>query len=84
MLLKYYYMMREYEEYNFLFCVTHVLKSLFETNNNKIQRHLFTIPIKLFINININRAYINGKYICPFLGFIWFVTILCIVAYKDS
>jgi len=29
-----------------------------------------TIPTKLFIKININKAYINGKYICPFLGFI--------------
>ena len=26
----------------------------------------------------------NGKYTCPLLGFIWFVTILWIVAYKDS
>ena len=27
-------------------------------------------PIKLFININKNNPYINGKYICPFLAFI--------------
>jgi hypothetical protein len=27
-----------------------------------------TIPIKLFTNININNAYINGKYNCPFVG----------------
>ena len=43
-----------------------------------------TNPIKLFININKNNPYINGKYICPFLGFIWFITILCILAYIDS
>ena len=34
--------------------------------------------------MNINNAYMNGKYTCPLLGFIWFVTILWIVAYKDS
>jgi len=43
-----------------------------------------TIPIKLLIKININNVYINGKYICPLLEFIWFVTMLCIVAYRDS
>jgi len=43
-----------------------------------------TIPIKLFINIKINNAYIKGKYICPFLLLIWFITILCTVAYTDS
>lgn len=43
-----------------------------------------TIPIKLFINININKPYIKGKYICPDLLLIWFITILCIVAYKVS
>ena len=43
-----------------------------------------TIPIKLFTKINMNRVYIKGKYICPFVGFIWFVTILWIVAYRVS
>ncbi|MCN0155275.1 hypothetical protein NDQ86_25125 [Salinispora arenicola] len=28
-----------------------------------------TKPIKLFTNININNAYIKGKYNCPFVGF---------------
>ncbi|GAA5012293.1 hypothetical protein GCM10025794_00200 [Massilia kyonggiensis] len=27
-----------------------------------------TNPIKLFANMNINNAYINGKYNCPFVG----------------
>lgn len=43
-----------------------------------------TKPIKLLIKININKAYIKGKYNWPFVEFIWFVTILCIVAYRDS
>jgi hypothetical protein len=43
-----------------------------------------TIPIKLFISININNTYIKGKYTCPFLLFIWLVTILTMVAYRDS
>lgn len=42
------------------------------------------MPIKLLINIKMNKVYIKGKYICPFLVFIWFTTILCIVAYMDS
>ena len=40
-----------------------------------------TIPIKLFTKININNAYIKGKYSCPFVGLSWFITILCTVAY---
>ena len=43
-----------------------------------------TIPIKLFTKININSAYIKGKYICPLFAFIWFITMLCTVAYIDS
>lgn len=43
-----------------------------------------TIPIKLFTKIKINKVNIKGKYICPFVGFIWFDTMLCIVAYIDS
>lgn len=39
-----------------------------------------TIPIRLLIKTNINNEYINGKYICPLFGFIWFVTMLYIVA----
>lgn len=31
-----------------------------------------------------NKLNIKGKYTCPFLSFIWLITILCIVAYKDS
>ena len=31
-----------------------------------------------------NNVYIKGKYICPFNAFIWFITILCIVAYINS
>lgn len=31
-----------------------------------------------------NSVKINGKYICPLLEFIWFLTMLCIVAYRDS
>jgi hypothetical protein len=34
--------------------------------------------------MNINKTYIKGKYICPLLGFIWLITILCIVAYIVS
>lgn len=34
--------------------------------------------------MKINKVYIKGKYICPFVAFIWLVTILCIVAYNDS
>ena len=40
-----------------------------------------TNPIKLFANMNINNAYINGKYNCPFVGLSWLTTILCTVAY---
>jgi hypothetical protein len=43
-----------------------------------------TIPIKLLHNMNKNNVKINGKYICPFLSFIWLITILCTVAYTDS
>lgn len=43
-----------------------------------------TKPIKLFININRNNTYIKGKYAWPAFPFIWFVTILCTVAYIDS
>ena len=57
---------------------------LFEINKTKIPRHLFTIPIKLFTKINMNNAYINGKYNCPFVGLSWFITILCTVAYIVS
>ena len=39
-----------------------------------------TNPIKLFTNINMNNAYIKGKYNCPFVGLSWFITILCTVA----
>lgn len=42
------------------------------------------IPIKLFIKINTNKAYIKGKYFCPFVAFIWFTTIPCTVAYIVS
>ena len=28
-----------------------------------------------------NNTYINGKNICPLFGLIWFITILCTVAY---
>ena len=34
--------------------------------------------------MKINNVYINGKYIWPCFGLIWFITIPCIVAYKDS
>jgi len=31
-----------------------------------------------------NNVYIKGKYICPLVLFIWLVTTLYIVSYKDS
>jgi hypothetical protein len=40
--------------------------------------------MRLFIKIKINNVYIKGKYSCPFVVFIWFTTILYIVAYIDS
>jgi len=43
----------------------HTYKELIITN-----RHLFTIPIKLFTNMNMNNEYIKGKYICPLFGLI--------------
>ena len=43
-----------------------------------------TIPTRLFINININKADIIGKNIWPFFAFIWFITMLKTVAYIDS
>jgi len=41
-------------------------------------------PIKLLTSININNVYIKGKYTCPFVLLIWFVTTLNIVSYKHS
>ena len=43
-----------------------------------------TNPTKLFTNINTNKVYINGKYICPLVGLIWLTTIPCTVAYTLS
>ena len=42
------------------------------------------MPIRLFIKIKINNVYIKGKYNCPFATFIWFTTILYMVAYINS
>ena len=42
------------------------------------------IPIKLLTNINMNKAYIRGKYAWPLFAFIWPTTIPCTVAYIVS
>ena len=42
------------------------------------------IPTKLFSRIKINNAKMKGKKFCPFIAFIWFITILYIVALIDS
>ena len=46
----------------------------------EVEAKLYGInPIKLFTNIYINNAYKKGKYTCPLLGFIWFITIYIII-----